>query len=105
MLLNLIRSLSIRPVSGLPAHVAAFLAEGGAVTIRTDNTSACLASSFIGNGRPSWLYCGKIASSAHVFVQQQTKTLALRFFFNEAFRFDAQTYVDWKHQTTPRFSL
>jgi hypothetical protein len=34
-----------------------------------------------------------------------TKPLALRFFFNEAFRFDAQTYADWKHQSAPRISI
>jgi len=54
---------------------------------------------------PSWLHRRKIASPAHAFVLQQTKTLALRFFFNEAFRFDAQTYADWKHQSAPRISI
>jgi hypothetical protein len=47
----------------------------------------------------------KIASPAHTFVLLQTKPLALRFFFNEAFRFDAQTYADWKHQSAPRISI
>jgi len=33
------------------------------------------------------------------------KSLALRFFFNEAFRFDAQPYAHWKHQSAPRISI
>jgi hypothetical protein len=28
---------------------------------------------------------------------KRTSTLALPFFFNEAFRFNAQTYADWKY--------
>src|SRR6267378_147989 len=47
--------------------------------------------------RPSWLRHQKMASPAQGFVLQRTKTLALGFFFNEAFRFDAQTYADGKH--------
>jgi hypothetical protein len=45
-----------------------------------------------------------MASPACGFLKR-TKTLALRFFFNEAFRFDAQTYADRKHQSAPRVSL
>src|SRR5215471_12751690 len=48
---------------------------------------------------------GKLASPAHGFVLKRTRTLALRFFFNEAFRFDAQTYSDRKHQSTPCVSI
>src|SRR5207247_9982871 len=55
--------------------------------------------------RPSWLRRRKMASPARGFVLRQTKTLALRFFFNEAFRFDAQTYADGKHQNAPRVSV
>jgi hypothetical protein len=47
----------------------------------------------------------KIASPAHGFVWLRIKPLALRFFFNEAFRFDAQTYADWKHQSASRISI
>src|SRR5262249_11401744 len=36
------------------------------------------------------------------FVQRRIKSLALCFFFNEAFRFDAQTHADRKHQSAPR---
>src|SRR5262249_55245764 len=39
------------------------------------------------------------------FVRKRTKTLALLFFFNEAFRFDARTYPDRKHQSAPGLSL
>jgi hypothetical protein len=55
--------------------------------------------------RPSWLRRRKIASPAHGFVLLRIKPLALRFFFNEAFRFDAQTYTDWKHQSASRISI
>src|SRR4029453_8064460 len=46
-----------------------------------------------------------MTSPARGFLLQWTKTLALRFFFNEAFRFDAQTYADGKHQTASRVSV
>src|SRR5262249_13074391 len=53
----------------------------------------------------SWLRRRKMASPARGFVLQRTKTLALRFFFNEAFRFYAQTYTHRKHQSAPRVSV
>src|SRR5215471_10244424 len=46
-----------------------------------------------------------MATPAGGFVLKRTKRLALRFFFNEAFRFDAQTYADRKHQSAPRVSI
>src|SRR5215471_21719619 len=47
----------------------------------------------------------KMAKSPCEFVSKRTKTLALRFFFNEAFRPDAQTYSDRKHQSAPCVSV
>jgi hypothetical protein len=60
---------------------------------------------FVDLARPSWLCRRKMASPARGFALKRTKTLALRFFFNEAFRFDAQTYPDGKHQSAPRVSV
>src|SRR5262245_27487047 len=69
----------------------------------TDDDEVSVHSSEI--ARPSWLRRRKLASPACGFVLHRTKTLALRFFFNEAFRFDAQTHADWKHQSAPRVSV
>src|SRR5262249_9261935 len=46
-----------------------------------------------------------MASPARRFVAKGTKALALRVFFNEAFRLDAQPYADRKHQSARRVSF